>query len=52
MYTEMNKTARDYGFDGVEICQIAETTKKMRSDMENNLGVVVRKIHRVYRREF
>ena len=52
MYTEMNKTAHDFDFGGVEICQIAETTKKMRSDMENNLGVVVRKIHRVYRREF
>lgn len=52
MYTEMRKTAREFQFESVEICQIAETTKKMRSDMENNLGVVVRKIHRVYRREF
>jgi hypothetical protein len=52
MYTEMKKTAVDYGFVDVEICQIAETTRKMRSDMENNLGVTVRKIHRVYRKPF
>jgi hypothetical protein len=52
MYTEMKKTAVDYHFDEVEICQIAETTRKMRSDMENNLGVTVRKIHRVYRKSF
>ncbi|MEE4195669.1 MAG: hypothetical protein V2J07_10775 [Anaerolineae bacterium] len=52
MYTEMKKTAQDYGFEDVEICQIAETTKKMRSDMEKNLGVEVRKIHRVYRKNF
>lgn len=52
MYTEMKKTAVDYKFLDVEICQIAETTKKMRSDMEKNLGVDVRKIHRVYRKSF
>ncbi len=52
LYTEMRKTVADYNFDSVEICQIAETTRKMRSDMEKNLGVVVRKIHRVYRKEF
>lgn len=52
MYTEMKKTAWDYEFQEVEICQIAETTKKMRSDMEKNLGVEVRKIHRVYRKSF
>ena len=52
MYTEMKKTAGDYNFQEVEICQIAETTKKMRSDMEKNLGVEVRKIHRVYRKNF
>ena len=52
MYTEMRQTAAEYGFKNVEIVQIAETTRKMRSDMENNLGVSVRKIHRVYRRSF
>ena len=52
MYTEMDKTVADYKFDRLEICQIAETTRKMRSDMEKNIGVVVRKIHRVYRKEF
>ena len=52
MYTEMKKTAEEYHFADVEICQIAETTRKMRSDMEKNLGVEVRKIHRVYRRSF
>lgn len=52
LYTEMKKTAWDYEFQEVEICQIAETTRKMRSDMEKNLGVEVRKIHRVYRRDF
>ena len=52
MYTEMQKTATEFGFKTVDICQIAETTRKMRSDMENNLGVEVTKIHRVYRREF
>lgn len=52
MYTEMDRTVADYNFDSLEICQIAETTRKMRSDMEKNIGVVVRKIHRVYRKEF
>lgn len=52
LYTEMKKTAEDYGFNEVEICQIAETTRKMRADMEINLGVTVRKIHRVYRKSF
>lgn len=52
MYTEMKKTATDSNFEDVEICQIAETAKNMRSDMENNLGVTVKKVHRVYVRDF
>ena len=50
LYYEMAKTITDFGFEFVEMTQVAETATQMRSDLKN-LGGVEYKQHRVYRKE-
>ncbi|NIW42365.1 MAG: hypothetical protein GWN14_00910, partial [candidate division Zixibacteria bacterium] len=47
MYSEMAKSMEEYPFVHGDMPQVAETTKEMRSDLEN-LGGVPYKNHRVY----
>jgi GNAT superfamily N-acetyltransferase len=47
LYSEMEKTIREYGFLHAELVQVAETAVQMRSDLEN-VGGVPYKNHRVY----
>lgn len=49
LYSEMEKTLRDYKFRYADLTQVAETAVQMRSDLEN-LGGKIYKNHRVYRR--
>lgn len=49
LYTEMEKTVRDYGFKYHEMTQIAETAVQMRKDLET-LGGKPYKNHRVFKR--
>jgi hypothetical protein len=49
VYSEMEKTVKDFGFTDAECVDIAETAKDMRSDLEN-LGAKIYKTHRVYRK--
>jgi hypothetical protein len=49
LYSEMEKTVREYGFQHADMTQVAETAVQMRRDLEN-LGGEPYKKHRVYRR--
>jgi GNAT superfamily N-acetyltransferase len=50
LYSEMEKTVRDSGFQHADLTQVAETAVQMRHDLEN-LGGVAYKNHRVFIRE-
>lgn len=50
LYSEMEKTIRDYQFEHADLTQVAETAVQMRRDLEN-LGGRPYKNHRVYIRE-
>jgi hypothetical protein len=49
VYSEMEKTVREFSFTDGDCVNIAETAKDMRSDLEN-LGAKLYKTHRVYRK--
>ena len=49
MYAEMENTLKEFHYDHGELTQVAETTKKMRKDLEN-LGGTAYKNHRVYQK--
>ena len=48
LYSEMEKTIREYHFLHADLTQVAETAVQMRSDLEN-VGGKMYKNHRVYR---
>ncbi len=50
LYSEMEKTVREFGFQHADLTQIAESAVQMRRDLEN-IGGKPYKNHRVYRRE-
>ena len=50
LYSEMEKTVREFGFRHADLTQVAESALQMRSDLEN-LGGVPYKNHRVFIRE-
>ena len=50
LYSEVEKTVKDFSFEHAEMTQVAETAVQMRSDLEN-LGGKAYKNHRVYRRK-
>jgi hypothetical protein len=50
LYSEMEKTVRESGFEHADLTQIAETAVQMRRDLEN-IGAQPYKNHRVYARE-
>ncbi len=47
LYTEMEKTVHEFGYQNCELTQVAETAVQMRNDLEN-IGGVAYKNHRVY----
>jgi GNAT superfamily N-acetyltransferase len=47
LYTEMEKTMKDYQFEHADLTQVAETAVEMRHDLEN-VGGKAYKNHRVY----
>jgi hypothetical protein len=47
LYSEMDKTLKEFHFDSVDMTQIAETAEQMRSDLAN-LGGIPYRNHRVY----
>ncbi len=47
LYSEMDKTIKEYGFEHFELTQVAETAVQMRKDLIN-VGGVPYKNHRVY----
>jgi hypothetical protein len=47
LYSEMEKTFREFDFEHADLTQIAETAVQMRNDLEN-LGGIAYKNHRVY----
>jgi GNAT superfamily N-acetyltransferase len=49
MYSEMEKTIREFGFRHADLTQVAESAVEMRRDLEN-VGGVPYKNHRVYKR--
>lgn len=49
LYTEMERTVRDFGAEVYEMTQVAETAVQMRSDLQN-IGGEPYKNHRVYRK--
>ncbi len=49
LYSEMEKTVRDFNFQHADLTQVAETAVQMRSDLEN-LGGKMYKNHRVFRK--
>ncbi len=49
LYSEMEKTVREYGFEHADLTQVAESAVQMRQDLVN-VGGVPYKNHRVYRR--
>ncbi|HEX2978761.1 MAG TPA: hypothetical protein VHO48_00725 [Anaerolineaceae bacterium] len=49
LYSEMEKTVRDYNFKHADLTQVAETAKNLRQDLIN-VGGEAYKNHRVYRR--
>jgi hypothetical protein len=48
MYSEMEKTIKNFGFDHAELTQVAETAVQMRKDLIN-VGGKPYKNHRIYR---
>ncbi len=50
LYSEMEKTVREFGFQHADLTQVAETAVQMRQDLEN-VGSKAYKNHRVYRRQ-
>lgn len=50
LYSEMEKTVREYKFEHADLTQVAETAVQMRSDLEN-LGGKMYKNHRVFRKQ-
>jgi len=50
LYSEMEKTIREYSFLHADLTQVAETAVQMRKDLEN-VGGKTYKNHRVYRKE-
>lgn len=50
MYAEMEKTIRDFGFEHLEMTQVAETAVQMRKDLIN-LGGQPYKNHRVFHKK-
>lgn len=50
LYSEMEKTIREFGFQNADLTQVAETAVQMRRDLIN-LGGVPYKTHRVYVRQ-
>jgi hypothetical protein len=50
LYTEMEKTVKDFGFQHADLTQVADTAVQMRSDLVN-LGGKLYKTHRVYTRD-
>jgi len=50
MYSQMEKTIRDYGFKHADLTQVAETAKQMRQDLIN-VGGKPYKNHRVYHKK-
>ena len=50
LYSEMEKTVREFDFQHADLTQIAESAVQMRRDLEN-IGGKPYKNHRVYRRE-
>ena len=49
LYSEMVKTVKDWGFEDIELTQMAETAVQVRKDMEK-FGAVTIKNHRVYQK--
>lgn len=49
LYSELENTIRDFGFEQCEMTQVAELAVQMRQDLEN-IGGVPYKNHRVYRK--
>jgi hypothetical protein len=49
MYSEMEKTIREYEFRHADLTQVAESAVEMRRDLEN-VGAVPYKNHRVFKR--
>ena len=49
LYSEMEKTVKDFGFEHAEMTQVAESAVQMRKDLIN-LGGIPYKNHRVYRK--
>ena len=47
LYSEMEKTIREFGFHDADLTQVADTAVQMRRDLIS-LGGVVYKTHRVY----
>ncbi len=47
LYSEMDKTLKEFNFDSVDMTQIAETAVQMRADLAN-LGGIPYRNHRVY----
>jgi GNAT superfamily N-acetyltransferase len=50
LYSEMEKTVREFDFQQADLTQIAESAVQMRRDLEN-VGAEPYKNHRVYRRD-
>jgi len=50
LYTEMVRSVREYGFDHLELTQMAETAVQVRREFEN-VGADPYKNHRVYHKE-
>ena len=50
LYSEMERTIVEFGFDHADLTQVAETAVQMRSDL-NHLGGKLYKTHRVYGRD-
>jgi hypothetical protein len=50
LYSEIEKTISDFGFEHADLTQVADTAVQMRSDLIN-LGGELYKTHRVYRRK-
>jgi GNAT superfamily N-acetyltransferase len=47
VYSEIEKTVREFGFTDADCVDIAETAREMRSDLES-IGAKIYKTHRVY----
>ncbi len=50
LYSEIEKTIKEFGFEHADLTQVADTAVQMRSDLIN-VGGELYKTHRVYKRE-